>query len=171
MLKPIFRWPLLLLSAFLLLSGCNKIRFNEEVQTEGATPGIRVTDKRLPHARLLFNTVSIIDPNLQRRIPNEERDKLSVRNKNYTGRIAVENQGGRRSSTGTLEVYVVLRNRTTEPIQIEARSTFFDAQRLPIDGPTAWRRLYLPQNSFATYKELSTRVQASNYLIEVREGR
>ena len=84
----------------------------------------------------------------------------------------MESTNGRRTPTGTIEVWAVLRNRTDSPLQIEGRAQFFDADRAPAEGPTAWQRVFLPPNGVATYKEASTKVlQIAHYYIEIREGR
>ena len=140
--------------SLMMLNACAQ----EDMIKEGASPGVRVDDKRAPYATIRYNTVAILDKSLQRI--------------NGRGKIAVESSGARRSPTGTLEAFAVLRNRTDYPLQIEGRVQFFDAQKFPADGPTAWQRVYLPPNSVAGYKELSTQVHGIGYYyIEIREGR
>ena len=64
-----------------------------------------------------------------------------------------------------------MRNRTNFDLQIEGRTTFFDSRKVPIEKPTAWRRVFLPANSIGSYTELSTGVEVAHYYIEVREAR
>lgn len=124
---------------------------------EGASPGMRVDDARAPYATVQYDRVVILDDALQNR---------------RGGKIAIENQGARRSPTGTVEAFAVIRNRTDYPQQIEARVQFFDADKVPVEGPTAWQRVYLDPNSVGSYREASTRVHdVAHYLIEIREGR
>ena len=124
---------------------------------EGASPGVRVDDARAPNATVHYDRVVILDDALQNR---------------RGGKIAIESQGARRSPTGTVEAFAVIRNRTDYPLQIEARVQFFDADKVPVEGPTAWQRVYLEANSVNSYKEASTRVHdVAHFLIEIREGR
>jgi hypothetical protein len=70
------------------------------------------------------------------------------------------------------EAWAVLKNLTNEQIMVEGRVWFFDQDEQPVEGPTAWKRLFIPPNSMATYRELSTKVmEIGYYYIEVREGR
>ena len=57
-------------------------------------------------------------------------------------------------------MWAVLRNRTDYPLQIEGRSQFFDADQVPIEEPSAWKRVHLPPNAVGTYRESSTKVEA-----------
>lgn len=124
---------------------------------EGASPGIRVDDSRAPNATIHFDRVVILDDALQ---------------SSRGGKIAIESQGARRTPTGTVEAFAVIRNRTDYPQQIEARVQFFDADKVPVEGPTAWHRVYLEANSVGSYREASTRVHdVAHFLIEIREGR
>lgn len=143
----------LLAGSALLLSGCN-----QQMIREGAAPGVRVDDASAPYARPQMNTVVILDPALQQI--------------NGPGKIAVESTGARRTPTGTLEVWALLRNRTDYPLQVEGRTNFFDADQAPTDLPTAWKRIYLPPRSIAKYSGASVGVQGiTYYMVELREGR
>ena len=140
---------------------------------EGATPGLHVRDARMPHARIRLNTVNIIDPDLQARDNQVFGIEIAAFSKkaDYIGRIAVENHGGSRSPTGTLDIHVVLRNRTQFPMQVECRALFFDEQEIPVEGPTNWQRVYIDQNGIGSCKMLSTLLNTSYYYVEIREGR
>lgn len=141
----------------LLLAGCTT------VIKEGAAPGVRVQDSRAPEAGIRFNTVNIIDDGLQ-----QWQGKKAER----WSKITVESTNSRRTPTGTLEAWGVLRNRTDHPLQIEGRTTFFDQYEVPVEKPTAWQRVILPPNGVAAYREFSTRQdEVAFYYIEIREGR
>jgi hypothetical protein len=110
-----------------------------------------------------LNTVGIIDDSLQ---SWEGSDEGSV------GKIAVERTDTRRTPTGTLEAFAVLRNRTDHDLQIEGRTFFFDHDRLEAEAPTAWQRLHLAPNSTGTYKGASLKTTGiAYYYIELREAR
>lgn len=140
--------------------------------TEGPAPGVRVQDPRAPYTTIRYNNVAIIDRSLQN-WPAQKGEIFGwpVEHKGKKGKIAVESQGARRTATGTLEVWAALRNRTDYPLQIEGRVQFFDRDKVPVEGPTAWQRVQLPPNSVATYKENSTKVDVAYYYTEIREGR
>lgn len=145
-------WTGVVLTSLALLAGCQNIDPNE-----GPRPGARIVDERAPDARLRLDSVVILDKSLQDR---------------RAGKLAVENSGARRTATGTVEAYAVIRNRTDYPLQIEARTQFFDELGAPVEGPTQWQRLYLDPQSISAYRELSTLVHGiSHYYIEIREGR
>jgi hypothetical protein len=142
----------LLLGVMVALAGCNAVN-----RDEGARLGTRIDDARAPEARINLDTVVILDKSLQDR---------------RSGKIAVESSGARRTETGTLQVHAVIRNRTDHPQQIELRATFFDELSVPVEGPTAWQRVYLDPQAVAGYKELSARIDGiAHYYIEVREAR
>ncbi len=87
-------------------------------------------------------------------------------------KIAIEDQGSRRTATGTLEVWAQVRNRTNYPLQIEGRIQFYDREQVPIEGPSAWKRLMLPANTIATWTETSVKAsEVAYYFGEIREGR
>lgn len=151
-----------------LSGGCSSVE-----NDEGAGPGVRVRDPRAPNAQNRLNSVVILDDSLER----WETDKgffswLFGDDGVKRGKIAVEGTGARRTPTRSLEVWAQLRNRTDFPLQIEARTQFFDRDEAPIEGPSAWKRIYLPANSTAPYREVSLGVDNREfYIVEIREGR
>jgi hypothetical protein len=100
------------------------------------------------------------------------QNTVTILDDSLAGKVAVENQGSRRTPTNTLEVFAVIRNRTDFTLQAEGRMSLYDINGAPLDGPSAWQRLYLPPNSIVHYKEISTVTQDIGfYNIEIREGR
>lgn len=130
---------------------------------EGAAPGIKIDSQLAPNATMHLNSVAILDKSLQ----YWDKD-----GKGWRSKVAVEATSSRRTATGTLEAWATIRNRTDFPLQLEGRVSFFDASQAPVEGPSQWKRVMLPPNSVASYKEFS---MMSNlpmyYYIEVREGR
>jgi len=147
-----------------ILVGCN------EKITEGPGPAVRVDDPRAPNATLLYNSVVFLDESLSRSLKQGEIFGWKLGPAQVT-KIAVETQGGRRTQTGTMEVFATFRNRTDFTTHLEGRVQFFDKDKVPAEGPSAWQRIVLPPNGVAAYKEFSTRVDTAFYYIEVREGR
>lgn len=129
---------------------------------EGAARGIRTTaDVGVGHAQTL-NTVVILDESLQ---------IWKDQGKERGGKIAVEATNARRTPTNTVEAWAIFRNRTDFPLQLEARVSFFDEAQAPLEGPSAWQRVFLPPNGSADYRESSVdSTRVTFYRIEVREG-
>ena len=119
---------------------------------EGNLDPVRVRDPHFAGTQIRWNSVALLD--------------LSIKNK-----IFVEATNSRRTPTGTLEVWAVLRNRTDYPLQLEARTAFYDVDKAPVEEPTAWQRIYLTSNATVHYKTSSTLVDIGFYNIEIREGR
>lgn len=140
----------LALVATTLVAGCGK---NYD---EGPQQSIRVDDDNAPNARLNLDSVVILDKSLQ--------DAKS-------SRIAVERHGARTSPTGTLEAFAVVRNRTDFAQQLEFRTTFFDNDGVPIEGPSGWKRVFFDPNMIQGYNEFSTKPNSQHYYIEIREAR
>jgi hypothetical protein len=116
-----------------------------------------------------MNSVAILDQSLQISYVYEN-GLTGAKEYGHNGKIAVEATGARRTPTGTLETWAVLRNRTNWPLQVECNVQFFDKNGMPVEGPTAWQRIMLSPNAVNSYKEFST-ADAASYYIQVREGR
>jgi hypothetical protein len=86
-------------------------------------------------------------------------------------KVTTERQGSKKSPTGTLRAWAVLKNRTDHDLQVEGRIIFLDNTLLPLDDTTAWKRMYIPANGIGTYRDSSMSFDASHYIIELREGR
>lgn len=159
-------------AALLLLTGCTSTYV-----PEGPAPGVRVRDPRAPQAGIQLDRVVVLDRALQdwdapRYEPVFLEQLWPPQHAQQHARLAVEQTNARRTATGTLEVWAVLRNRTDQPIQLEGRTTFFDAQQVPCEDPSAWQRVFLPPQGVATYRERSTQIEGvHHYYIELREGR
>ena len=139
------------LCAMALLAAC------QTPYQEGAQMGVRVQDNNAPNARIQFDQVVILDKQLQN---------------SKAGKIAIEQQGARRTATGSLRVVVTVRNRTDFPQVLEARSSFFDSGFAPTEKPSAWTRVFLEPNGVASYEEFSMGAQnVAHYYVEVKESR
>jgi hypothetical protein len=137
--------------ALSLLAAC------QSPSPEGAQLGVRVDDAKAPTARVMYDQVVILDKSLQ---------------STKAGKIAIENQGTRRTATGTLNVIAQVRNRTDYPQVLEARTSFFDNGFAPTENPSAWIRVHLPPNGIAAYQETSLgTANVAHYYVEIREAR
>jgi len=147
-------------------SGCQNTMIHE-----GPAPGMRVDNPTGYSAGIRMNSVAILDDSLQQWYVFENSATGSIEH-GKKGKIAVEMTSSRRSPTGTLEVWAVLRNRTDHDLQVQGRVQFFDQQKAPMEGPTPWKRIMMSANSVASYKEFSTNIHnIAYYYIEIREGR
>lgn len=156
----------LLAIAGLSLAGC------QTNLREGAAPPIRVT--QVPAVR--YNSVGIVDKSLEdwngRTFDPSWVEYLWPQEKQKRSKIAVEATNSRRTPTGTLEVWAMVRNRTDRNLQIEGRVHFYDGEHVECEPVSAWRRLHLPPQAVDTYREASTRIhEVAYYYIEIREGR
>ncbi len=138
---------------------------------EGPYPGMKVKSSSPYSAKIRMNAVAILDKSLQKWYVIES-NLLGTIEYGKKGKIAVESTGSRRTPTGTLEAWTVLRNRTDYPLQIEGRVQFFDAGQMQVEDPSTWQRLMLPPNATAKYSDSSLGAKdITYYYIEIREGR
>ena len=87
-------------------------------------------------------------------------------------KLSIEETDSKRTETGTLEIWAVLKNKTTEPISVECRTQFFDRNKKIIENPSEWTRIFLNPRSIESYKVFSTKTdEIRYYYIEIREGR
>lgn len=136
-----------------LLSACNGTR----IINSGAD---------LRESTFRMNEVVFVDTDLNR----TKRNKITKTTKQII-RVNAESQGLRNTPTGTAEVWVMLRNHTDFPQQIQGRTTFFDSSKAPVDTPPQWKRIYIPPNSQAMYSELSTSSNIAFYRVEIQGAR
>ena len=127
----------------------------------GANPVQRTTTNEL-------NTIVFIDHNLNRTDITKSIFGEKVSN---TVKVTLDRSGMSNTATGQLEVWTMIRNRTDYDLQIEGKALFFDANQAPLMDESMWRRVYVPANGTAIYKETSLNSQAEYFLVELREGR
>lgn len=145
-----------LLLLFVLISSC------------ALAQEVKIYDDKIEQRRegLNLNKVIFVDHALNRVELNEKKNT-----RHQTIKVSLQKAGARRSPTSSLEIWSVLKNHTDYDLQVEGRALFFDADEVPMDDQSAWKRMYIPANSFATYREFSISPQASYFIIELREGR
>ncbi len=132
--------------SFVLMSiGCSRT-----VIREGTHPPVDVPGE---NTGVRWNSASIVDDAIA--------DKIAIKS------ISTE-----RSPTQTLVINVVIMNRTDYNQQVECRTQFFNADKIPCEKPSAWKRVYLPANSIETYTESSMKTtEVAFFYVEIREGR
>ncbi len=144
-------------------------------------PCRRILEEKPLNPGVRMNTVKIVDSSLHselvgvtycegQRITASEQPPQEAEFIKY--KITVEKTGTRRTPTGTLEVWTLLKNHTNFPLQVEGRTRFFDQSQAPTEGPSPWKRIHLPPKGVGTYRTFSTQTEAVDfYYIEIREGR
>lgn len=127
----------------------------------GHNPVQRTQDNEL-------NTIVFIDHNLNRteviNTPLGERAKSTVK-------VTIDRHDFETTETGTAEVWAVLRNRTDYNLDVEGKAMFFSANKAPLDDESVWRRVTIPANGTAVYRETSLNDRGEYFLLELREGR
>lgn len=97
-------------------------------------------------------------------------NSVSITDFTIIEKIFTRTVNARRTATGTVEVYAQIINCTDFPLNIEARTQFYDAGQAPSEPVSAWRRMPLPPRTSNTYREMSIGTkQAQFYMVEVRE--
>lgn len=114
--------------------------------------------------QLQMNSVNVIDRRML-----EVRKTINGEQYNY-GKILVESSGASRTETGTLAVYTTIENLTDFPQAIQARTRFYDENRAPVEGFSAWQRIILPARGVDTYREMSLTDRAGFFYIEIKEA-
>jgi hypothetical protein len=88
-----------------------------------------------------------------------------------TNKVMVQATNAKRLPSGQIETYARLVNCTDFALQVEGRTHFLNETQAPVEGATAWKRVYLPPRSIGHYDSRSTMTdQVATYLIEIREG-
>lgn len=106
-----------------------------------------------PLMEMPLNSVSITD--------------FTVINKLYVRQVTAQ-----RTPTGTVKVISQVINCTDYPLNVEARTQFYDQGQAPSEPVSAWKRLNLAPRTLNTYSESS--IGAKNvayYMVELKETR
>lgn len=127
----------------------------------GAHPVQRTSNNEL-------NSIVFIDHGLNRTDITKSPFGEKVRD---TVKVTLDRSGVTNTATGQLEVWTVIRNRTDYDLQVEGKALFFDTNQAPLMDESMWRRVYVPANGTAIYKETSLNDRAEYFLVELREGR
>jgi hypothetical protein len=117
---------------------------------------------------LKMDSFSFIDHNLNRTYITKT---IFGENVDSVVKVTIESSGVRNTATGTTEVWAMLRNRTDYDMQVEGMTSFYAEGGMPLDDRSSWKRVYIPANGTALYKESSVSNQAQHFMVEFREGR
>ena len=98
-------------------------------------------------------------------------EAVQMTDKAVTKAVIVEAMMARRTETNTLQVMTRLVNCTKNDIQVEARSSFMDADQMPTEPVSIWKRVFIPALSTGIYSESSIgRDKVATYFVEVRSA-
>jgi hypothetical protein len=98
-------------------------------------------------------------------------EAVQMTDKAVTRSVIVEAMMARRTETDTLQVMTRLVNCTKDDIQVEARSNFMDANQMPTEQASVWKRIFLPALSTGVYTENSIgRDKVATYFVELRSA-
>jgi hypothetical protein len=106
-----------------------------------------------PLMEMPLNSVSITD--------------FTVINKLYVRQVTAQ-----RTQTGTVRVISQIINCTDYPLNVEARTQFYDPGQAPAEPVSAWKRLNLAPRTSNTYSESSMGTKnVQFYMVELKETR
>jgi len=84
-------------------------------------------------------------------------------------RVVVEAMFARRTETNSVEVITRFVNCTKKVVELDARSSFMDADQVPTEDSTYWKKVILQPKATGVYRGLSIgRDEVKYYLVEVR---
>ncbi len=99
-------------------------------------------------------------------------NSVSITDYTVINKLFVRNVVAQRTPTGTVKVVSQIVNCTDYPLNVEARTQFYDQAQAPSEPVSAWKRLNLAPRTFNTYSEnsLGTR-NVQFYMVELKETR
>ncbi len=75
-----------------------------------------------------------------------------------------------RTATGTLKIWVVIKNKSDRRVMLEARALFSGERNEVVEPVAAWTHLFIEPHTTTTFEALSMSGAARKFVIEVREG-
>ncbi len=94
---------------------------------------------------------------------------VQMTDKKLARRVVVEAMFARRTETNSLEVITRFVNCTKKVVELDARSSFMDADQVPTEDSTFWKKVILQPKATGVYRGLSIgRDQVKYYLVEIR---
>ena len=97
-------------------------------------------------------------------------NSASVTDYSVIDKIFVRQLTAQRTATGTVEVVSQVINCTDYPLNVEARTQFYNAAQVPSEPVSAWKRFNLSARTSNTYRESSIGTKTVDfYTVELRE--
>ncbi|HTH16428.1 MAG TPA: hypothetical protein VL974_07230, partial [Magnetospirillum sp.] len=82
-------------------------------------------------------------------------NSVSITDFTVINKLFVRNVVAQRSPTGTVKVVSQIVNCTDYPLNLEARTQFYDQAQSPSEPVSAWKRFAAPPRTLSTYSEAS----------------
>lgn len=99
-------------------------------------------------------------------------NSVSITDFNVIQKLFVRQSSARRNPSGTVQVVSQIINCTDYPLNVEARTQFYDQGQTPSEQASAWKRLNLAPRTSNTYSENSIGTKnVQYYMVELRETR
>lgn len=99
-------------------------------------------------------------------------NSVSITDHNVINKLFVRQVTAQRTQTGTVKVIGQVINCTDYPLNIEARTQFYDQGQAPSEPVSAWKRLHVGPRTSNTYAETSIGTKnVQYYMVELRETR
>lgn len=99
-------------------------------------------------------------------------NSVSITDYTVINKLYVRNVTAQRTPTGTVKVISQIVNCTDYPLNVEARTQFYDQAQSPSEPVSAWKRLNLAPRTLNTYSENSIGTRnVQYYMVEVKETR
>ncbi|MBX3730774.1 MAG: hypothetical protein KF858_16480 [Candidatus Sumerlaeia bacterium] len=94
---------------------------------------------------------------------------VNILNRDLRSKVAADIASAERLPDGRLNVRVNLRNSTTKPLNVEARTVFKDIHGLGTGDSTEWKALYFAPQQIQTFGTTSRDETAQRFTVEVRK--
>lgn len=99
-------------------------------------------------------------------------NSVSITDYTVINKLFVRNVVAQRTPTGTVKVVSQIVNCTDYPLNVEARTQFYDQAQAPSEPVSAWKRLNLAPRTLNTYAENSIGTRnVQFYMVELKETR
>jgi uncharacterized lipoprotein len=94
---------------------------------------------------------------------------VNILNRDLRKKVAADIASAERLPDGRLNVRVNLRNSTTKPLNVEARTVFKDIHGLGTGDSTEWKALFFAPQQIQTFGATSRDETAQRFTVEVRK--
>lgn len=99
-------------------------------------------------------------------------NSVSITDFNVINKLFVRQVSAQRTPTGTVKMVSQIINCTDYPLNVEARTQFYDQAQVPSEPVSGWRRLNFAPRTSNTYAENSIGTKnVQYYMVELRETR
>ena len=111
----------------------------------------------------------VLVANVSRSMTPIDLNAVQMTDKALTRRMVVEGVFARRSEMDNLEVTARFVNCTAEPMAVQARASFLDADQMPTEGTSVWKTVFLPAYATGVYAERSiAQGKVATFLVELK---